>query len=342
MTAQTANDPLAARGDAASAAVSGLVAITHVTADPAACARFYRELMGMTEAPARVHHGGRRADLAALLGLRGAHSWTEQVYERPDVPGAPFVRVIAIDPPGAAIRPGMAALRDGSLSVGFALRDMELGVARGRQLGIETTRGIVSLPFRRRDGSTYLAHETHFRAPDDVYGLGVGRPPDLVPVAPIAPGANAGGPAYSAQVANHGDAVWGFYRDVLGFEIRRDVDLPYGEALDGALIGVRSGSVMRFLQLFAPGTETAYLVFLDFRDAGLPALVPPRPPQRGVAAWTFRVRDLAATLERARHAGAPLFCLPRELDHPLCGAARAASLLAPNGFLVELLETPVA
>ncbi len=338
MNESTANDPLAARGDASTAAISGLIAITHVTAEPAACARFYRDLMGMTETTGRAHDAGHRADLAALLGLPAEVRWTEQVYERADVPGAPFVRVLALDPPGAPIRPGMEALRDGSLSVGFALRDMEAGVALGRRLGIETTRGIVSLPFQRRDGSTYLAHETHFRAPDGVYGLGVGRPEDLVPVAPIAPGANAGGPAYSAQVANHGEAVWGFYRDVLGFEVRRDVELPYGEAMDGALIGVRPGSVMRFLQLFAPGTETAYLVFLDFRDAGLPALVPPRPPQRGVAAWTFRVRDLEATLSRARRAGAPLVCDARRLDHPLCGPARAASLLAPNGFLVELVE----
>jgi catechol 2,3-dioxygenase-like lactoylglutathione lyase family enzyme len=338
MTADAANDPLAARGDASTAAVSGLVAITHVTADAAACARFYRDLMGMTEAPARAHGAAGRADLAALLGLQPGAGLTETAYERADAPGTPFVRVIAIDPPAAEIRPQMAALRDGSLSVGFALRDMEAGVALGRQLGIETTHGIVSLPFQRRDGSTYLAHETHFRAPDGVYGLGVGRPEDLVPVAPIARGANAGGPAYSAQVANHGEAVWGFYRDVLGFEIRRDVELPYGEAMDGALIGVRPGTVMRFLQLFAPGTETAYLVFLDFRDTGLPALVPPRPPQRGVAAWTFRVRDLDAMLGRARSAGAPLVCEARRLTHPLCGPARAASLLAPNGFLVELVE----
>jgi catechol 2,3-dioxygenase-like lactoylglutathione lyase family enzyme len=294
--------------------------------------------MGMTEAPARAHDAGRRAELTALLGLPPETRWTEYVYERAGVAGAPFVRVIAVEPPGAQIRPAMAALRDGSLSVGFALRDMEAGVTLGQRLGIETTRGIVSLPFQRRDGSTYLAHETHFRAPDGVYGLGVGRPEDLVPVAPIASGANAGGPAYSAQVANHGEEVWGFYRDVLGFEIRRDVELPYGEAMDGALVGVRPGTVMRFLQLFAPGTETAYIVFLDFRGAGLPALVPPRPPQRGVAAWTFRVRDLDATLARARSSGAPLVCEARRLDHPLCGNGRAASLLAPNGFLVELVE----
>jgi catechol 2,3-dioxygenase-like lactoylglutathione lyase family enzyme len=338
MTLTTANDPLAARGDARSAAVSGLVAVTHVTADRAACARFYRDLMGMTEAPGRVSRPAQRAELAALLGLPQELPWAEDVYERRGVPGAPFVRVIAPAAPAAEIRPGMAALRDGSLSVGFALRDMQTGVARGRELGIETTHGIVSLPFRRLDGSTYLAHETHFRAPDGVYGLGVGRPEDLVPVAPIATDANAGGPAYSAQVANHGEAVWGFYRDVLGFEIRRDVELPYGEAMDGALVGVRPGTVMRFLQLFAPGSETGYLVFLDFRDNGLPALAPPRPPQRGIAAWTFRVRDLDATLGRARAAGAPLIRDARSIDHPLQGPVRAASLLAPNGFLVELIE----
>lgn len=338
MSTTSRNDPLAASGDAASAKVSGLAMITHVTADRAACQRFYADLMGMTSQPEMVSTSLGRADSAALLGLPPGTGWTEEIYGRPEVPGTPFVRVIGIEGLTPAIRPGMAALRDGSLSVGFALRDMERGVARAAELGFPTTLGIVSLPFKRVDGSTYLAHETHFCAPDEVYGLGVGRPEDLAPVAPIPPSGNAGGPAYSAQVANGGDHVLAFYRDLLGFEIRRDVALPYGEAMNGALRGVQPGSVMRFVQMFAPGTDTAYLVFLDFAERGLHAVVEPRAPNRGVAAWTFKVRDLQGLLRDAAAAGHRIHCPAREVDSAVFGRGLAASLLAPNGFLVELME----
>lgn len=335
------NDPLAARGNVADATVTGLAMITHVTSDRAACERFYSGVMGMRNQPEWVSSSLARADVAALLGIPAGMGWTEEVYDRPAMPGTPFVRVIGIEGLTPAIRPGMEALRNGSLSVGFSLRDMERGVTRGTDLGFPTTHGIVSLPFKRVDGSEYLAHETHFCAPDEVYGLGVGRPEDLATVAPIPFGENVGGPAYSAQVANHGDEVLAFYRDLLGFEIRRDVALPYGQAMDGALRGVRPGTVMRFVQMFAPGTDTAYLVFLDFADLGLPAVVEPRAPNRGVAAWTFRVKDLRDLLRRAASAGHRVACPMRRIESPAFGACEAASLLAPNGFLVELIEPAI-
>ena len=214
---------------------------------------------------------------------------------------------------------------------------MEQCVARGEALGIGTTAGITTIEFRRPDGAPYEALETHFRAPDDVYGLGVGRPENLPPVGPIEPGRMIGGPAYSAQVVNHADDDVAFYRDLLGFEVRRDVDLTSSGPAGG--LGLQAGTVMRFLQLYAAGSETGYLVMLDFRDAGKPQAGPIRPPGRGVAMWTFPTDDLDAVLLRCRAQGVRVHGGPATLDSPLLGAHRAATLLTPHGFLVELVQT---
>jgi catechol 2,3-dioxygenase-like lactoylglutathione lyase family enzyme len=320
--------------------VGPLLMVTHVTGEPAATRHFYRDMMAMADVSDRAMPAAGQAVQRELWGLDAGAGWTEQLYERPGLPQVPRVRVLAMDRPGPVIRPGLDVLLEGGLSVGFAVRnraEMEQCVARGEALGIGTTAGITTIEFRRPDGSPYEALETHFRAPDDVYGLGVGRPEDLPPVGPIEPGHMIGGPAYSAQVVNHADDDVAFYRDVLGFEVRRDVDLTSSGPAGG--LGLQAGTVMRFLQLYAAGSETGYLVMLDFRDAGKPQAGPIRPPGRGVAMWTFPTDDLDAVLLRCRAQGVRVQGGPATLDSPLLGAHRAATLLTPHGFLVELVQT---
>jgi len=319
--------------------VGSLLMVTHVTADPAATRHFYRDMMAMAEVSDRAMPAAGRALQRELWGLDRDQRWSEQLYERPGLPQVPRVRVLAMDPPGRVIRPGMDVLIEGGLSVGFAVRnraEMEQCVARGEALGIGTTAGITTIEFRRPDGSPYEALETHFKAPDEVYGLGVGRPEDLPPVGPIEAGQMIGGPAYSAQVVNHADEDVAFYRDVLGFEVRRDVDLTSSGPAGG--LGLAAGTVMRFLQLYAAGSETGYLVMLDFRDAGRRPSGPIRPPGRGVAMWTFPTDDLEAVLAAARERGIEVPGGPVTLDSPLLGVHRAATLLTPHGFLVELVQ----
>ncbi len=323
--------------------VGSLLMITHVTGEPVATRHFYRDMMAMADVSDRAMPVAGQAIQRELWGLGAGQQWSEQLYERPGLPQVPRVRVLAMDAPGAVIRPGMDVLLEGGLSVGFAVRnrvEMEQCVARGEALGIGTTAGITTIEFRRPDGSPYEALETHFKAPDDVYGLGVGRPEDLPPVGPIEPGQMIGGPAYSAQVVNHADDDVAFYRDVLGFEVRRDVDLTSSGPAGG--LDLQAGTVMRFLQLYAAGSDTGYLVMLDFRDAGKPPSGPIRPPGRGVAMWTFPTDDLDAVLARGREQGVRVLGGPVMLDSPLLGSHRAATLLTPHGFLIELVQTGLA
>ncbi len=322
--------------------VGSLLMLTHVTDSTAATRHFYRDMMGMTEASDCILTAEGRVSQRALWGLDAGAQWTEQLYERPGLPQVPRVRVLTMEAAGPAIRPGMEVLLEGGLSVGFAVRnraEMEQCVARGEALGIGTTAGITTIEFRRPDGSPYDALETHFRAPDEVYGLGVGRPEDLPPVGPIGNGQMIGGPAYSAQVVNHADADVAFYRDVLGFEVRRDVDLVSSGPAGG--LNLPQGTVMRFLQLYAPGSETGYLVMLDFRGQGMTNPAAIRPPNRGVAIWTFPADDLDAVLACGREHGIETFAGPVTLECGWLGEHRAATVLTPHGFLVELVERPL-
>ena len=319
--------------------VGPLLMVTHFAADPDATRHFYGDLMGMDEL-APFNQPDPQAELhARLWGLDDSSPMTVQHYARGRQPEVPRVRVVAVGDGQPLVRPDMEVRLDGGLSVGFAVRnhdEMEALVARAAERGVDTTAGITSIELNRPDGTPYEALETHFKAPDCVYGLAVGRPEDLPPVGPIEAGRVVGGPAYSAQVVNGADPDLDFYRDAFGFEVRRDLWLTSSGPAGG--LGLAPDTRMRFIQIYAPGTETAYLVMLDFGDIGLENPTPVRPPSRGVGVWTFSTRAMDTVLERAAECGAAVVGPPVAVRDPLWGDCRMASLMTPRGFLLELVE----
>jgi len=333
------NDPMAPRSAARSGMGGPLRMVTLVTTDPQACRRLYVDVLQMQELQSHDsadENGRTQTQQAQLWGLCSGARWTTALYHRPELPEVPLLRVLHFETAGPLVRPHMNALLEGGLSVGFAMRDMPLAVERARLLGFNTTAGIARLAMTRADGSPYEALECHFKAPDDVYALGVGRPADLAPVGAIEAGLNVGGPSYSAQVANHADRVLEFYTGVLDYEIRRDV-MVSGPGPERGL-GLPPGTQMRFLQVFAQGAASGYLVFLDFADQGSTNPTALGPPSRGVTMWSFPVRDLDVALDRVRSRGLTVVAIPCELDATPFGRHRVASVRTPNGFLVELLD----
>lgn len=318
------NDPMAPKSDARGP-VGPLAGVTHCTSNPELCLRFYGQLMGMQ----LLDQLPDPEDQGTLLG--GGLGET-RVLGRDDA--SPRIRLIQVDGEDS-VRPDLRTLLHGGLSIGFAVADMEACVADAGRLGFESTAGIVRLAMQRGDGTPYDALETLFKLPDDALGLAVSRPPDLAPVAPVAAGSNAGGPAYSALVINHADADIAFFRDGLGYEVRRDLDLESSGPEGG--LALAAGTIMRFVQLYSPGTATGYLVVLDFRDEGMSAPAPPRPPRRGVVCWSFRCLDLDATCAQAQSAGGRVRTPPMRLQTRWLGASRAATFETPSGLLVELL-----
>ena len=330
-------NPLAPGATAGDALVGPLAAVTVVTSDMESCRRFYCDLMGLESALDAIPETTREP-LQRLWGLEDAGGWEHALFQQPGSPDMPFLRVIAIGGDRSAVRPGMNALLEGGLAVGFACADMEKLIATSENTGFGNVAGVTRIPLHRPDGTPYDALETHLRAPDDVYVLGIARPSDLAPICPVADGGLTGGPAYSSQVINNGQRSLDFYTEVLGYEVRRDVQLP-SEGPTGGLLGVPPGSNMRFLQVFAPGAESRYLVFLDWFDTGLEAVAPSQPPNRGMVMWSFMTSDLDAVLERAGRFGAEQLCGPEVVDaRPVSGVTRRATLAAPNGFAIELVE----
>ena len=330
----TSNDPLAPKSGTAEGLAGPMACVTLISRFPKAVHGFYGSVLEMAKKEV-AHSAATSADQRRLWGLPDDFEWAETVYWRPRLPDVPLLRVLVSEQAGDAVRPGMAACLEGGLSVGFAMRDLEATVARGTRLGFETTAGVGALDMKRADGSPYQALECHFRAPDDVYALGVSRPPDLAPVGPIESDRAVGGPSYTGQVMNHRDRTLCFYTEVLGYEIRRSMRVSGPVAEKG--LSLPPGTAMDFLQLFAPGSTSGYFIVLDFGDDGQ-SNAAVAPPHRGVVMWTFPVKSVADVAAGAVDTGCAIVAGPLQTENAYFGRHRAICVRTVNGFLVECIE----
>ncbi len=341
-------DPMAPRGDAAAALAGPLSAVTLVSADPQRATQFFIDAMRMR----RVDSGAdpSPAAMAAQCRLWGAPehgAWSEIRLQGPAAAPGLGVRIVAAGE-GQPIRPGLDAHLHGGLSIGYPVADMEASFARIRALGVGTTAGIVPLEMTRADGSRYVSGEIHFRGPDDIYVLAVGRPSDLAPVGPIDAAAGLGGPAYSAMVVGDAGREIAFYRDTLGWEARRDTVLT--SSGPGGGLGLAPGTRFRFAQLFAPGASSGYIVLLDMLELGRANPVAPRFPNRGLVAWTFPTRrfDELERRVRAGIGGARLLAgpldpaaqneSPTDPRRRVLVGGRRMSIASPAGLTLEIVE----
>jgi len=154
---------------------------------------------------------------------------------------------------------------------------------------------------------------------------------------PVDPDTGLGGPAYSAQVVDDSDAMLAFLTEVLGMELRSDRTWK-SAGTEGAL-NVPDGTVFRFSIVYAMGATSGHLLFVDYENvASLSNGVAPRLPNRGIGMWTFPVSDLEEVLRRGKEAGIELASPPVVADMPAFGKATVATLVAPNGFMIELFE----
>ncbi len=334
--AQT-GDPFKTQGDPDAALVGALYMTTLVAAEADTSRRFFGDALKMRLSFDGVPDEATATAQRRLWNLPPSRRWRELRFDRPGVPGAIQVRVLVMDG-GASIRPDMQARLLGGLSLGLPVADQKRLERQVGKLGVMSTAGITSMNMPRGDGGTYRVEEIHYRGPENLYALGVWREPPLIPVGAIDPTAGVGGPAYSGMVVVNSDREIEFYQRVLGWELRRDIELTTSGPQGG--LALPAGTRYRFLQLFAPGAITGYLVMLDFKDSNIANPVVPRMPNRGLVAWTFETRDLDAVMKRIADypdARATLLSRPVEIAD---GAARrrVASVLTPSGLLLEIME----
>ena len=107
-------------------------------------------------------------------------------------------------------------------------------------------------------------------------------------------------------------------------------------------IGLLSGAILLMyvvVAIFAPfiAPPTPHRSPYEIPRDGF--YIAPRPPNRGMAVWSFPVRDMDEILGRLEAAGIDLFAPPVEYTSPSLGHHEAVTVLDPSGFLVELFQT---
>lgn len=274
----------------------------------------------------------------SLWGIPEDIGWELYIMDRPAVPGTIQVRVLLLDRETPSIHTTWNPQEPGPFSMGFSTLDLPGWDPELRGKGWESLMPMASYQIPRPDGTSYTIHETIFNAPDFMHSVGISRGDGMTQLGPVDPATGRGGPIYSAHVIENSDDVLRFYVDVLGMELRSDRQFK-SSGSKGAL-GVPDGTEFRFSIVYAHGATFGHLLFLDFQGRlGLPSPgIDWRPPNRGMAMWSFPVRDIDEIGERLTAAGIEPFSPPVAYESPSLGRHKSMTVLDPNGFMVELFQ----
>ena len=328
-------DTLAPKSDPADALTLQLHTATLISNSLEETLLFYRDGMGMRArgpfAPPRAMRKVQRR----LWGMPKDVDWQLWLLDRPAVPGLMQIRLLVPNKPAPAVHQSWNSAEEGPFSLGFPNGRQRLLDAEIRRLGFGSQAPLSEYQVPRADGVMYDIRETIFNCPDFLHCVGIERSADMPPLGPLDDATAMGGPAYSAQVLDDADRDLSFYTEVLGMELRADRQWTTSGAL-----GVPSGTDYRFALVYAQGARFGHLLFVDYLNhPSIPPQNPPRPPHRGLVMWSFPTRDLDAVLRRARrHPYTQVHHGPVVYESLSLGRHRVATLLAPNGFMVEVFE----
>lgn len=315
--------------------VGPLHTVTYVTAAPDEVGRAFVEGFELGESDALTNEHTDDQGARTRLSLAEIPNWRVRAYTASGEAANIQVRVVGVGEDQPVVRSEYMGLHLGGATVGFPITDLPTHAERMENLGFQSTVGVKELEFTSPEGQTYISAEVLYLAPENVFLLGVMRPDIFVPVGPMAAGRGIGGPAYSARCVSDADAAGAFLDEVLGFEKRRDMELPIGE--NSALL-LPAGMDERFIQAFAPGSSSGYLVMMDHRDANLPEAAASRSPHRGIVMWSFETTDLDAVYQKAQAFGARILQEPSEGPSPFIPARRVMQVEDPCGFPYEIFE----
>ncbi|MEE4271755.1 MAG: VOC family protein [Thermoanaerobaculales bacterium] len=333
------SDALAPKTTDADAVTKQLHTTTLCTADLDRIKAFYGDGFGLQiSGPIELTPEVRKTQ-RALWGIPEDIGWELYIMDRPAVPGTIQVRVLLLDRETPNIHTTWDPQEPGPFSMGFPTEDLETWDPELRAKGWESLMPMSSYQIPRPDGTTYGIQETIFNAPDFMHAVTISRRDGMPQLGPVDPATGRGGPIYSAHIIENSDAVLEFYVGVLGLELRSDRQFK-SSGSKGAL-GVPDGTEFRFSIVYAHGATFGHLLFLDYQGRlGLPSPgVEWRPPNRGMAMWSFPVRDMDETLTRLEAAGIEPFAPMVEYSSPSLGHHKSVTVLDPSGFMVELFQT---
>lgn len=319
------------------ALVGPLHTITYVTSDEAGACKMLIDGMGLRASEWFFPSIEDKPGLDAYFGFKSADNWKACKFFRSDDGANIQIRLFVVSSTNSQVRPKVDGTYLGGLSIGFPLINTDQREAHMRSLGFPSVVGVKSLEFSRPTGETYVSEEVHFTGPENVYVLAVRRPEIFVPVGPYNKSAEIGAAAYSAQCVQDCDAAITFYRGVLGYEIRRDMTMEVGE---NSGLKLRKGSKERFVQAFAPGANSGYIVLLDHgedrkRADGVENF---GPPNRGLTMWSMPTNNIIDVRDRAEKAGVKCLRPLSVISSPFLPATDTIILEDPNGFPVEIFS----
>lgn len=318
------------------ALVGPLHTITYITADKEAVGNILTKGYGLDQEPWFDPSAGEYAVLNPYLGFAADDTWQSGVFFKQGEGGNARIRVICVDASKAQVRPAYEGLYKGGATISCPMNDMRAHEKVMSELGVESTMGVKEMEFTSPTGETYISGEIVYKMPEHIFLMGVTRPDIFVPVGPIDPVTGIGGPAYSARCVTNTDAIIEFLQTVLGYEVRRDVGFVVGEQ---SAINMPEGTKERFVQAFAPGASTGYLVFMDHGDATKSGPATTLGiPSRGIGMWSLPTNDIDEVHSRALAGGIDVVHGPAVFNSPFLTASRSMLLRDPDGFQIEIFE----
>ena len=329
---QKNNDALAPKSKAADALTQQLYSVAIATTSLDENLLFYRDGMGLSVREVSVDRKTKRLQ-RRLWGIPRDIDWSLYILDRTGVPTSIKIRLMVLNKPTPMIHRSWNSLELGPFSLGFPNTRQEMLDKRIRRLGFGSQAPLQNYKVNRPNGTKYNVYETIFNGPDFVKGVGIFRGDGMNQLSPVDKN-GMGGPGYSAQIVDNSDDIIDFYVNVLGMELRADRVWTTSGAL-----GAPPGTKYRFALIYAKGSTHGHLLFVDYKNAKpIDPKVKPRLPNRGLGMWTFPVRDLDEVHKRAVAGKVNIIHKPVEYTSPLLGRKRVMTMLAPNGYLVELFE----
>ncbi len=319
------------------AIVGPLHTVTYITSDKMSVEKAFVDGYGLDSTGWNTPTSEQLKSLNPYFGFAESNSWETCAFLKEQEGANAQVRVIHVHQDTPAIRPDLDGFYTGGITISFPINDMKAHEKTMARLGMPSTMGVKEMEFQGPNGEVYISGEIVYPAPENVYLLGVKRPDVFVPVGPVDTATGIGGAAYSARNAANSDQVMKFLQNVLGYEIRRDMEFEVGE--ESALL-MPQGAKERFVQAFAPGSQTGYLVIMDHYENNKNGDAPHLgTPYRGISMWSFMSDDLDEVHRRARSEGAEVICAPGNIQSPFMPGSRTLLLRDPSGFPIEVCET---
>ena len=332
-------DPLAPTSSAADALCGQLHTVTICTMNLDSTRHFYEKGMGMTVVgPIKTSKKANKTQ-RQLWDIPADIDWDMYVLSRPAVPNLIQIRLLVLKKETPFIHNSYDSRELGPFSIGFPNAAQEKLDTNLRKLGYTTMAPLQVGNLPRPDGTTYRYWETIYRAPDFVHCVGIQRGDGMPQLSPEDPLSKLGGPGYSAQViSGASDENLAFYTDVLGLELRSD---RQWKTSPGSALGVDEGIPFRFSLVYAKGASFGHCLFLDFKDGKqIPLKVAPKVPNRGIGMWTFSTKNIQKVYENAVAKKIKIIQKPTPFDSKELGKGQVMTMLAPNGFLIEIFQNP--